>query len=260
MQIDHPHVLRCPAFKDNYIWLIHYQGNAVVVDPGDAQVVLCALQAQALTLKAILITHHHADHVGGLLELKRATGATVYGPGDESIEGIDVVIGQDDTIKLADLNWSLKVLHVPGHTRGHLALFGAPLGDWPQNLLFCGDTLFAAGCGRLFEGTAAQMWHSLNQLKALPQDTLIYCAHEYTQANLEFAMAAIPQSQDIKIRTQNTAHKRALGQASVPSTIALERATNPYFLASSLAQFAALRQAKDSYRPGQSLDPALLNP
>jgi hydroxyacylglutathione hydrolase len=258
MQIDHPQVLRLAAFNDNYIWLIHQHGLAAVVDPGDAQVVEDALEKHSLRLAAILITHHHADHVGGLLALKTRHQVTVYGPPDEGIQGIDVALQAGHRHTLAALDWSFVVMRVPGHTAGHVALAGDPLGSVPEPVLFCGDTLFAAGCGRLFEGTPAQMFDSLQRLGELPQSTLVYCAHEYTQGNLIFAHAALPGHEAIEERLGEVIEARSQGLATIPSTIALERATNPFLLARNVEQFALLRRAKDSYRPGASLEPIAL--
>ena len=180
-------LLPLPAFADNYIWMLHNAQQAVVVDPGDPQPVLEALQSMGLSLQAILVTHHHADHVGGVGVLRERTGARVYGPAGEDIPQPCTGLTQGDTVQVLGL--TLEVLDVPGHTAGHIAYYGAQVNDGDEPLLFCGDTLFSGGCGRLFEGTPAQMHTSLNQLSALPDNTRVCCAHEYTLSNLKFALA-----------------------------------------------------------------------
>lgn len=214
-------VIRIPAFKDNYIWLLRKGAAAVVVDPGDARPVLALLEREQLTLAAILITHHHADHQGGVAELLAHGGAAidVFGPASESITALSRPLRGGETIDLPALDLSLQVIAVPGHTLGHLAYYGG-------GCLFCGDTLFGAGCGRLFEGTAAQMLASLTRLAALPETTAVYCAHEYTEANLRFALAVDGANPQLLERAEEVAQLRAGGLASVPSTIARERATD----------------------------------
>jgi hydroxyacylglutathione hydrolase len=211
-----------PAFSDNYLWLLDRAGHAVVVDPGDPAPVLRALAERQLNLDAILVTHHHGDHVGGLSAL-RQTGATVYGPRAEAIDGVDVALDGGDRVEV--LGVTFGVLDVPGHTAGHIAYFAEAL-DPP--VLFCGDTLFACGCGRLFEGTPAQMLASLDRLSALPPATRVYCAHEYTLANIRFALAVEPSNADLQQRARDAAVLRERGKPTVPSTIALELATNPF--------------------------------
>lgn len=211
-----------PAFSDNYLWLLDRDGHAAVVDPGDPAPVQRALAARQLKLDAILVTHHHGDHVGGLAAL-RSTGATVYGPRAESIEGVDVPLAAGDRVEV--LGTTFRVLDVPGHTAGHIAYFAEAL-DPP--VLFCGDTLFACGCGRLFEGTPAQMLDSLDRLSALPAATRVYCAHEYTLANIRFALAVEPANADLQQRARDATAMRERGEPTVPSTIALELATNPF--------------------------------
>lgn len=211
-----------PAFTDNYIWLLqdHATQRCAVVDPGDAAPVQAWLDAHpGWVLGDILITHHHHDHVGGVETLKKATGATVYGPASENIPGRDVALKDNDTVRV--LGWDFDVHAVPGHTLGHIAYYH-------HGLLFCGDTLFAAGCGRLFEGTPQQMHQSLSRLAALPEDTLVYCTHEYTLSNLKFAAAVEPDNRDIAARLEKVSQQRASGVMTLPSTLALEKLTNPF--------------------------------
>ncbi len=214
-------VSRIPAFKDNYIWLLHSGNSAVAVDPGAAQPVLDLLRREGLTLVGILITHHHDDHQGGVADLLAEYSAEVFGPAQESITGITQPLQGGETIHIDALNLEFQVLAVPGHTCGHLAYYGA-------GNLFCGDTLFGAGCGRLFEGTAAQMADSLARLAALPDDTAVYCAHEYTEANLRFALAVEPGNPHVQERVRQVTAARAQGLPTIPSTLALEKATNPF--------------------------------
>lgn len=219
-----------PAFKDNYIWLLTAGERAAVVDPGDAAPVQARLQALGLTLEAILITHHHADHQGGVAELVERWRPTVFGPASEAIAGCDRPLAGGETIDV--LGQPFRVLAVPGHTAGHIA-YTMP------GALFCGDTLFGAGCGRLFEGTPAQMAASLDSLAALPGDTRIYCAHEYTEMNLRFARAVEPANPDIIRRQAAVAELRAAGESSVPSTLTEELATNPFLRSRQPAVIAA---------------------
>ena len=215
------HIEPIPAFNDNYFWLLARGPQAAVVDPGAAEPVLQRLRERGLQLTDILVTHHHGDHVGGVAELARASGARVYGPRGEAIPARDVALGEGDEIEV--LGAALAIFDVPGHTRGHIAYFAA---DFRR--LFCGDTLFAAGCGRLFEGTAEQMSASLAKLAALPADTQVYCAHEYTLSNLRFALAVEPDSEALHDRQRRCAALRERGLPTVPSTIDEERATNPF--------------------------------
>ncbi|WP_263145707.1 hydroxyacylglutathione hydrolase [Pseudomonas sp. RIT-PI-AD] len=215
-----------PAFSDNYIWLLQdaTQRRCVVVDPGDAAPVLDWLDAHPdWRLSDILITHHHQDHVGGVERLKASTGAKVYGPADESIPGCDRAVRDGERVEALGLTF--QVMAVPGHTLGHVAYYH----EDPLNpLLFCGDTLFAAGCGRLFEGTAEQMHHSLGRLAALPETTAVYCAHEYTLSNLRFAQAVEPGNPAVAERFADVSALRERGAMSVPSRLAEEKATNPF--------------------------------
>ncbi len=248
-----------PAFTDNYIWLLqdqHHQ-RCAVVDPGDAAPVVAWLQQHpGWVLSDILITHHHHDHVGGVEQLKQLSGATVYGPARENIPGRDVAL--DDQDRVSVLGCEFRVMSVPGHTLGHIAYYH-------DGLLFCGDTLFAAGCGRLFEGTPEQMHQSLASLAALPAETQVYCTHEYTLSNLKFAQAVEPHNPDIAERLATVIQLREDGRMTLPSTLALEKLTNPFLRTaetsvkqkaderngmdnpSQSAVFAALRAWKDKF-------------
>ena len=209
-----------PALRDNYIWGLHRDGEAAVVDPGEAGPVQEWLGRTGLRLRAILITHHHADHQGGVAELlERAPGIAVFGPGAESITGLNRPLAGGETFVC--LGTEFQVLSLPGHTRGHLAYRAG-------TALFCGDVLFGAGCGRIFEGTPAQMFAALAQIAALPDETQIFCAHEYTLLNLPFAARVEPDNPAIAARLTATLALRAEGRPSVPSTLALEKASNPF--------------------------------
>ena len=231
------------AFTDNYIWLLHDPDSleAYVVDPGDAAPVEDTLQELGLTLSGILITHHHFDHVGGLNALKEAHRCTVYGPDNPAITGIDKVVRAGDAITV--LGREFDILEVPGHTLDHIAYFSqsSESSDTDHPLLFCGDTLFAGGCGRVFEGTFPMMLASLESLAQLPGNTEIYCAHEYTLANLAFAQAVEPDNQALAMRVTQAQQTRQQNQPTVPSTIALEQATNPFLRAHSEQMREALR-------------------
>jgi len=213
-----------PAFNDNYIWLLHDGVRALVVDPGDASVVLSALDQLAVQLDGILVTHHHGDHTGGVDVLRHATGARVFGPMHEAVPEPLTRLANGDSVELLGLRF--QVLDVPGHTAGHVAFFAQPRGQAP--LLFCGDTLFSAGCGRLFEGTPAQMLESLTRLAALPDDTRVCCAHEYTAGGLVFARAVEPDNQALVSYQTQVHNLRAQGLPSLPSTIGQEKMINPF--------------------------------
>lgn len=212
-----------PAFKDNYLWLLMRGGEAAIVDPGDAEPVFRALEQHKLRLTAILATHHHADHVGGVTALKQRYASTVFGPAHESIAGVDHRLAEGDRVDV--LGTQFRVIDIPGHTSGHIAYFA---GELHPPVLFCGDTLFASGCGRLFEGTAEQMLSSLDKLAALPAATRIYCGHEYTVANIRFALEVEPNNRELQSRAASATAMRKRGEPTLPSTIDLELATNPF--------------------------------
>ena len=249
------------AFADNYLWLLHDGKRALVVDPGDAGPVLRALQASRLQLESILVTHHHADHTGGVDALRKATGATVHGPATERIPAPFQPLREGD--RVATLGLDFQVLDVPGHTAGHIAFYTPDMDNQP--LLFCGDTLFSGGCGRLFEGTPAQMLASLDKLAALPRATRVCCAHEYTLANLNFALAVEPDNAALAAYAQRCRQLREQGKPTLPSSIGQEVLINPFlrtrqagimaavhhFDASTTDDttvFAALRQWKNQFK------------
>jgi hydroxyacylglutathione hydrolase len=228
-----------PAFADNYIWMLHDGARALVVDPGEAQPVQAALDARRLELAAILVTHHHDDHVGGVDALRARLKGPLFGPAREDIPQPFTPLRGGDRIEALGL--AFEVLDVPGHTAGHIAYLHRPArGEAP--LLFCGDTLFSAGCGRLFEGTPAQMHMSLSRLAALPPDTRVCCTHEYTLSNLRFAAAAEPGNRDIRSHAAWCEDLRARGRPTLPSTIGRELKINP-FLRCNVAEVAASARA-----------------
>lgn len=240
-----------PAFSDNYLWLLQ-DGDSrrcAVVDPGDAAPVLAWLEAHpGWQLTDILVTHHHHDHVGGVARLKDATGARVLGPAQEKIPARDQALAEGDQVQVLGLDF--RVFEVPGHTLGHIAYYHA---DAERPLLFCGDTLFAAGCGRLFEGSPEQMHQSLSRLAALPAATLVYCTHEYTLGNLRFAKAVEPQNSATSRRFDEVTRLREQGGISLPSTIALELATNPFLRVgeTSVKQMADERAGRKNPTPAE---------
>lgn len=215
-----------PAFSDNYIWCLKLEGEnqAVVVDPGDATPVLQALEAQNLELAGVIITHHHFDHTGGLDSLLAHRKVPVWGPANPAITQISERLKQGDRVEILGIEWT--VLEVPGHTLDHIAFYAEDTGGNPS--LFCGDTLFAGGCGRVFEGNPGMMLGSLDKLAALPAATRVYCAHEYTMANLAFAAAVEPDNEALKERIEHDQGLRDRDQPTVPSTLALELDTNPF--------------------------------
>lgn len=238
------HIVPVSAFTDNYIWIIHDQNYAAIVDPGDATPVLDFLRCNNLKPIAILNTHHHNDHVGGNAALLKEFSVPVYGPESELIPTVTHRLKEGDSIQLDKLSLCLNVLDIPGHTAGHIAYYGS-------NLLFCGDTLFACGCGRLFEGTAQQMFASLQKLVRLPDTTSVYCGHEYTLANIHFAEKVEPGNQDI-IKLKALAEKqRNSDLPTLPSTIAAERSCNPFLRCS---QPEVIRNAS-KYQGKSLLDP-----
>ena len=254
------YLIPVPAFTDNYLWLLHDGRRALVVDPGDAGPVLEALAQHGLTLASILVTHHHPDHTGGVAALREATGAPVYGPETESIPEPFTPLKEGDTVQALGLNF--QVMDVPGHTAGHIAFYAPDVDGQP--LLFCGDTLFSGGCGRLFEGTPAQMLASLDKLAALPGSTRVCCTHEYTLANLRFALAAEPGNAELAAYQAHCLRLREQGLPTLPSTIAQEQLINPFLRTrqaslvaaaqrldasahDDIAVFAALRQWKNQF-------------
>jgi hydroxyacylglutathione hydrolase len=214
-----------PAFQDNYLWVIARGRDAAVVDPGDATPIESFLSEQGLALRAILATHHHGDHVGGVAALAAHWKCPVFGPAGEKIPQVTRKLVEADRIVVPGLDLPLEVMDVPGHTAGHIAYVHRDAAD---PFVFCGDTLFAGGCGRLFEGTAAQMVASLSKLASLPPRTRVYCAHEYTLANLRFARAVEPENAALAQRQAREAARREHGEPTVPSTIGVELETNPF--------------------------------
>ena len=214
-------VVPIPAFDDNYLWLLVRGNQAAIVDPGDATPVLDYLAQHHLTLCAILCTHHHGDHVGGIQTLLKKFTVPVYGPAHETIPGLTQAVVEGDLVNIPELGVEFSVIDVPGHTAGHVAYYGA-------ERLFCGDTLFACGCGRVFEGTFTMMHDSISKLARLPDATLMYCAHEYTLDNIRFAKKVEPNNADLIQREKNDRAARAKQQPTVPSTLGLEKRTNPF--------------------------------
>lgn len=251
-------IVQIPVLSDNYLYLIHdpKSGDTAIVDPAVDEPVVAELEKRGWTLTHIFNTHHHWDHTGANLALKERYGLTIIGPAAERdrIPGLDIAVGEGDQAHLGDV--AAYVFDVPGHTAGHIAYYFKDAGA-----LFCGDTLFAMGCGRLFEGTADQMWHSLSKFLKLPDETQVYCAHEYTLANGKFALTVEPDNQALKTRMAEVEKLRAAGTPTIPTTIGLEKATNPFlrpmseniqetvglFGAPLPKVFAEVRQRKDNF-------------
>ena len=261
-------LISVPAFADNYLWLLHDGKRALVVDPGDAEPVLRVLQDEGLQLESILVTHHHADHTGGVDKLRNTTGAAVFGPAQEKIPGPFKPLRDGDVVRAMGIDFT--VMDVPGHTAGHIAYYAVNSGlaedAGGKPLLFCGDTLFSGGCGRLFEGTPAQMLASLDKLAALPAMTQVCCAHEYTLANLRFALAVEPDNAALIAYNKRCVELRDSGKPTLPANLATELLINPFlrtryatvqaaaleFDASArdddIAVFAAIRQWKNQFK------------
>jgi hydroxyacylglutathione hydrolase len=236
-------IVAVPAFADNYLWLVHDEasGETAVVDPGDAAPVLAEAEHRGWPITQVWNTHWHPDHTGGNLAIKAATGARISGPAGENIPGREIALSEGDEIRLGDHVG--RVIEVPGHTLDHIALI---FDD--ERVAFVGDTLFAMGCGRLFEGTPEQMYRSLRRLTALPDETLLYCAHEYTLSNARFAAHAKPTDRAIAARLTEVEALRGEGRMTVPTTVAQERETNVFVRATDWEEFARLRRDKDSFR------------
>ena len=237
-------IVAVPAFADNYLWLIHDEdsGETAGVDPGDPAPVLAEAERRGWRITKILNTHWHPDHTGGNLAIKQATGAEIWGPAGENgrVPGLDHPLAEGDRISIG--GHSAEVWEVPGHTLGHIAYIFAD-----DEIAFVGDTLFAMGCGRLFEGSPEQMHRSLGRLAELPEATQLYCAHEYTLANARFAAHAFPENKEIAERLRHVEQERSEARPTVPTTVALERTTNPFLLAGDVEEFAELRREKDSF-------------
>jgi len=238
-------IVRIPALQDNYIWMAHdaASGDTVVIDPAEAEPVLAEAKRRGWTINQIWNTHWHRDHTGGNAAIKAATGCTITGPAAEiaKIPTLDRTVREGDVVRIGDV--AATVMEVPAHTAGHIAYHLAE-----EEVAFVGDTLFAMGCGRLFEGTAAQMWRNMERLAALPPETRIYCAHEYTQSNGRYAEVAEPDNEAIVARMAAVTAARSRGEPTVPTTIALERATNPFMRAGSAEELSRRRAAKDAFR------------
>lgn len=236
------------AFSDNYIWLIHGRSTpsrVAIVDPGDASPVLAHVERHGLDPEAILVTHHHGDHVGGVAQLVRHFDIPVYGPAGERIPGRDFALQDGDHVRLERLDLDFEVLGCPGHTAGHIAYHG-------HGALFCGDTLFSAGCGRLFEGTPRQMTDSLTRLAALPTETHVYCAHEYTLSNLRFAATVEPDNQAVVDYTERANRLRAGQHPTLPSTLALEHEVNPFLRCAEPPVIAAAERHAGTHLNGEA--------
>jgi hydroxyacylglutathione hydrolase len=238
-------IVGVPAFRDNYIWLMHddVSGETVAIDPGEAAPVLAEAARRGWHIGQVWSTHWHADHTGGNAEIKAATGCTITGPAAEAakIPTLDVQVSEGDLARIGAVE--ARVMEIPAHTVGHIAFYLANAG-----IVFVGDTLFAMGCGRLFEGTAPQMWRNMQRLAALPPETRVYCGHEYTQANGHYARVAEPDNEAVTSRMRDVDAVRARGEPTVPTTIALELATNPFMRAGSVEALARRRAEKDVFQ------------
>ena len=250
------------AFNDNYIWILHNEKYAVVVDPGIAKPVIDYLNLKNLQLTALLITHHHNDHTGGIIELLEKFNVPVYGPQNESIATLTHLVKEGDEVFLKELCLTLNVLDIPGHTVGHVAYY---YGKHETRMLFCGDTLFACGCGRVFEGTVQQMYQSLQKLADLPAETLVYCAHEYTLKNIQFARTVEPGNLKLEALENTVKVLRSQNLPTIPTTILKEKMTNPFLrcdhpeiiqyvckhlgkkLSNPVSVFSTLRSLKDNF-------------
>lgn len=246
MQANKLNITAIPAFEDNYIWLLTTGEKAcAVVDPGDAEPVLEVLEQQGLDLSCILLTHHHYDHVGGVPALLERYKARVFGPDDDRIPLVHQVCREGDEVQLPGLNAVFQVLEVPAHTRSHIAFY-------TDDILFCGDTLFSLGCGRFFEGTAFDMQQSLDKLAALPVETKVYCAHEYTQANCRFALAVDPENDALQVRAREIDSLRAANKITLPARLGDELASNPFLRTRADSVVNMARQIDPEVTPGIS--------
>jgi hydroxyacylglutathione hydrolase len=234
-------IVAVPAFTDNYIWVVHDEdsGETAVVDPGDGAAPLAEVQRRGWTISQVWNTHWHPDHTGGNLAIKQATRAPVFGPAAENIAGRDVPLSEGSELRIGKHEG--RVIEIPGHTLGHVALVF-------DDMAFVGDTMFAMGCGRLFEGTAEQMYGSLQRIAALPEKTALYCGHEYTLANGLFALEVEPGNEAVRERVDEVRKLRDAGQITLPTSVAAERQTNPFVRAGSWQDLARLREAKDRFR------------
>jgi len=231
------HIDPIEAFQDNYIWLIHNDQNSIIVDPGDAKPVISALERKKLNLVAILITHHHADHIGGVIALQeKYPQIKIFAPQKDKYDFVNISLKNGDEINIPELQINYKIIEIPGHTQGHIAYYD-------MKNLFCGDTLFACGCGRIFDGTHEQMYNSLKKISVLPKSTKVYCAHEYTKKNIAFALSLNPNDVNLKSREKLLSNVKN----TIPSSLEEELKTNPFLKCTSFEAFKKLRDLKDQY-------------